>query len=65
MSDYRISDYDLCRSALLECVMSDIGWMEVYTIIEHAETALEFDVAVQAQVDLTELVRRHYGHENE
>lgn len=65
MALYEIHDYDLCRSALLECVMSDMEWEELYTIIEHAETAFEFDVSVQAQVELNQVVANHYGWENE
>jgi hypothetical protein len=60
MALYEITDYDLCRSALLECVMSDMEWEELYTIIEHAETAFEFDVSVQAQVELNQVVASYY-----
>ncbi len=65
MALYEITDYDLCRSALLECVMSDMEWADLYNIIEHAETAIEFDVSVQAQVELNQVVASFYGWENE
>jgi hypothetical protein len=65
MALYEIDDYDLCRSALLECVMSDMEWADLYNIIEHAETAFEFDVSVQAQVELNQVVASFYGWENE
>lgn len=65
MAMYEVSDYDLCRAALLECVMSDMEWEELYVIIEHAESAFEFDVAVAAQVNLMEVVGNYYGWENE
>jgi hypothetical protein len=65
MNIYEPTEYDLCRSALLECVMSDMEWEELYTIIEHAETAFEFDVSVQAQVELNQVVGAYYGWENE
>ena len=45
--------------------MSDMEWEELYIIIEHAETAIEFDVAVMAQVELMEIVGAYYGWENE
>jgi hypothetical protein len=61
MATYEVSDYDLCRSALLECVMSDMEWEELYNIIEHAESAFEFDVAVITQVQLMQLVGEYYG----
>jgi hypothetical protein len=65
MALYEIDDYDMCRSALLECLMSDMEWEELYVIIEHAETAFEFDVSVQAQVELNRVVANLYGWENE
>lgn len=65
MSMYEVSDYDLCRSALLECVMSDMEWCDLYNIIEHAESAFEFDVAVITQVQLMQLVGEYYGWESE
>ena len=58
---YNISDYDYCRSAILECIMSDIEWEELYTIIDHAETAFEFDVSVQTQVELNQVIANYYG----
>lgn len=58
---YQITSYDLVRSAILECIMADFEWEEVYTIIEHAETALEFDISVQAQCELRDIVAEYYG----
>jgi len=57
---YEITDYDFCRSALLECIMSDMEWEELYTIIEHAETAFEFDVSVNTQVELNQVIANYY-----
>lgn len=65
MGEYSLSEYDFCRSALLDCIMSDMDWSELYVIIEHAETAFEFDVSVQAQVELNQVVASFYGWENE
>lgn len=61
MATYELSEYDLCRSALLECVMSDMDWEELFVIIEHSESAFEFDVSVQAQVELNQVVSSFYG----
>lgn len=58
---YQITSYDLVRSALLECIMGDFEWEEVYTIIEHAETAFEFDVSVAAQYELNQVIADYYG----
>lgn len=58
---FEVTDYEICRSALLECIMSDMEWEELYTIIEHAETSFEFDVSVLAQVELNQIVSNHYG----
>lgn len=62
---YEITDYDLVRSAILECIMADFEWEEVYTIIDHAETAFEFDVSVATQLELNRVVAEHYGWTNE
>lgn len=61
MAMYEITDYDIVRSAILECIMGDFEWEEVYTIIEHAETAFEFDVSVAAQCELNQVIANYYG----
>lgn len=58
---YEVTEYDLVRSAILECIISDFEWEEVYTIIDHAETAFEFDVSVQTQCELRGVVAEYYG----
>ncbi len=58
---FEVTDYEICRSAMLECIMSDMDWEELYVIIEHCEDAIEFDISVQTQVELNQVIASFYG----
>lgn len=58
---FEVTDYEICRSAMLECIMSDMDWEGLYVIIEHCEDAIEFDISVQTQVELNQVIASFYN----
>jgi hypothetical protein len=62
MSDFGLDEYDYIRSSLAMALMEDMSTLELFVILDHAETTEDFIISVDAQIDLMDIVREHYGY---
>ena len=55
------SDFDYVTSGIAGYCMSDMNKEQLWVILQHVETAVEFCWAQEAQEDLDNLVNKYYN----